>query len=66
MLVEVSSQSVCPQYFTYITKPSTNEVLGQVVIPSPPRNVELHLKVGLSIGVALPTVNTLHISIVNH
>ncbi|XP_014473476.1 PREDICTED: serine protease gd-like isoform X2 [Dinoponera quadriceps] len=55
MLVEVSGQSPCPQYFTYITDPSTNEIMGQVQIPSPPRNVELHLKVGLSIAVALPT-----------
>ncbi|EFN78256.1 hypothetical protein EAI_01589 [Harpegnathos saltator] len=29
--------------------------MGQVQIPSPPRNVELHLRVGLSIAVALPT-----------
>lgn len=64
-MVEVSGQSPCPEYFTYITDSSTNEVMGQVQIPSPPRNVELHLKVGLSIAVALPTVNILCIYIVN-
>ncbi|XP_014476198.1 PREDICTED: uncharacterized protein LOC106745259 [Dinoponera quadriceps] len=55
MLVEVSGQSPCPQYFTYINDPSTNQVIGQIMIPSPPKNVELLLKVGLSIAASLPS-----------
>lgn len=57
MLLQASGQqSPCSQYFTYISDPATNEVMGQIQIPSPPKNVELHLKVALSIAVALPTV----------
>ncbi|XP_072748640.1 serine protease gd isoform X1 [Anoplolepis gracilipes] len=48
-------QSSCSQYFTYIIEPTTNEVMGQIQISSPPKNVELHLKVALSIAVALST-----------
>ncbi|KMQ95494.1 serine protease gd [Lasius niger] len=56
MLLQASGQqSPCSQYFTYISDPATNEVMGQIQIPSPPKNVELHLKVALSIAVALPT-----------
>lgn len=66
ILVEVSGQTPCPQYFTYITNPSTNEVMGQIQIPSPPRNIELNLRVGLSIAVALPTVNMSCIPIINN
>ncbi|XP_032683410.1 serine protease gd-like [Odontomachus brunneus] len=44
ILVEASEQTPCPQYFTYIINPSTNEVMGQIQIPSPPRNVELNLR----------------------
>ncbi|XP_050459471.1 serine protease gd-like isoform X2 [Cataglyphis hispanica] len=55
-LLEVSGQqSPCSQYFTYITDPATNEMMGQIQIPNPPKNVELHLKVTLSIAVALST-----------
>ncbi|EFN68362.1 Serine protease gd [Camponotus floridanus] len=55
-LLEVSGQqSPCPEYFTYILDSATNQVMGQIQILSPPKNVELHLKVALSIGVALPT-----------
>lgn len=56
-LLEVSGQqSPCSQYFTYIIDPATNEMMGQIQIPTPPKNVELHLKVALSIAVALSTV----------
>ncbi|XP_029666346.1 serine protease gd-like isoform X1 [Formica exsecta] len=55
-LLEVSGQqSPCSQYFTYIIDPATNEMMGQIQIPTPPKNVELHLKVALSIAVALST-----------
>ncbi|XP_012221794.1 serine protease gd-like isoform X2 [Linepithema humile] len=55
MLLEVFGQSPCPQYFMYINDPITDEVMGQVQIPSPPKNVELHLRVALSIAVELPS-----------
>ncbi|GAB1861510.1 Serine protease gd [Camponotus japonicus] len=55
-LLKVSGQqSPCYEYFTYIFNPATSQVMGQIQIPSPPKNVELHLKVTLSIAVALPT-----------
>ncbi|EFN68359.1 Serine protease gd [Camponotus floridanus] len=55
-LLQVSGQqSSCHQYFTYIFDPATNQVMGQIQILSPPKNVELYLKVTLSIAVALPT-----------
>ncbi|EFN68358.1 Serine protease gd [Camponotus floridanus] len=55
-LLEVSGQqSPCLEYFTYIFDPATNQVMGQIQILSPPKNVELYLKVTLSIAVELPT-----------
>ncbi|GAB1861508.1 Serine protease gd [Camponotus japonicus] len=55
-LLEVSGQhSPCYEYFTYIIDPATRQWMGQIQIPSAPRNVELYLKVTLSIGVALST-----------
>ncbi|XP_014489298.1 PREDICTED: serine protease gd-like isoform X2 [Dinoponera quadriceps] len=44
MLMEVSGQSACLEYFTYIYDPSINEIVGQIQILSPPKNVELHLR----------------------
>lgn len=59
ILSEVSGQSSpCPQYFEYRTDPFTNEVRGYIQIPYPPRGIQLNLRVGLSIGVGLPSVNT--------
>ncbi|XP_029163174.1 serine protease gd-like isoform X2 [Nylanderia fulva] len=56
MLLQVlGQQSPCPEYFMYISDPATNEVMAQIQIPSPPKNVELHLKVALSIAVGLST-----------
>ncbi|GAB1861507.1 Serine protease gd [Camponotus japonicus] len=55
-LLEVSGQqSPCYEYFTYIFDPATRQVMGQIQIPSAPKNVELHLKVTLSIAIELPT-----------
>ncbi|XP_011630885.1 serine protease gd-like [Pogonomyrmex barbatus] len=47
--------SPCPQYFQYIMDPETNEVLGQIEIPSPPKNVQLHIRVIFKINTQLPT-----------
>ncbi|EZA54024.1 hypothetical protein DMN91_000272 [Ooceraea biroi] len=55
MPIRISGQSPCPEYFSYITDFTTDEVLGQIVIPSAPKNRALHIKVALSIAVALPT-----------
>lgn len=60
MLAKVFGQSPCPQYFAYARDPMTNEVVGQIQIPSPPKNVNLELKIELSIAVALPSVNIMH------
>lgn len=55
-LLQVSGQqSPCHEYFTYIFDPATSQVMGQIQILSPPKNVELYLKVTLSIAVELPT-----------
>lgn len=52
-------ESPCPQYFTYITKPGTNEKIGQIEIQSPPKIGEQHLKVTLNLAAELPSVNIL-------
>lgn len=49
-------QSPCPQYFRYIIKPGTDEMIGQIEIQSPPKVSKLHLKVGLKLTTELPTV----------
>jgi hypothetical protein len=57
MPIKISGQeSPCPQYFTYVSDLTTNEVMGQVKISSVPKNTVLHLKVALSLAVTLPTV----------
>lgn len=48
-------QSPCPQYFRYIIKPGTDEMIGQIEIQSPPKVSKLHLKVGLKLTTELPT-----------
>lgn len=40
--------SPCPEYFTYMSKPGTTDMLGQIEIPSPPENDEFHLIVALN------------------
>lgn len=50
-------ESPCPQYFTYIVKPGTDETIGRIEIQSPPKTGELHLKVVLSVAAELPTVS---------
>ncbi|KAL0106781.1 hypothetical protein PUN28_015379 [Cardiocondyla obscurior] len=47
--------SPCPEYFTYATKPGTDETIGQIEIQSPPKIGELHLKVALKLAAELPT-----------
>ncbi|XP_017875824.1 spermosin-like isoform X2 [Ceratina calcarata] len=54
-IAEVSGQSPCPNYFWYARDDGTNEIVGFVEIPSPPRGVTLDLSVSLSIAVALPS-----------
>jgi len=57
MPIKISGyKSPCPQYFTYVSNLTTNEVMGQVKISSAPKNTVLHLKVALSLAAVLPTV----------
>ncbi|XP_071653494.1 uncharacterized protein [Temnothorax longispinosus] len=35
-----------PEYYSYTGKPGTMEILGQIKIPSPPKNVPYNLRVG--------------------
>ncbi|XP_034183841.2 serine protease gd isoform X2 [Osmia lignaria lignaria] len=55
LIVQVTGQSPCPNYFRYIQDDHTNEVIGYIEIPSPPKGVALQLSVTLSIAVALPS-----------
>lgn len=55
MPIRIFAQSPCPQYFMYITDVTTGEVMGQIQIPRAPKNSVLHLKMTLSVAVALPT-----------
>ncbi|KOC62369.1 Serine protease gd [Habropoda laboriosa] len=48
-------QTPCPNYFRYVQDEETNNVIGFVEIPSPPKGISLHLSVGLSVAVALPS-----------
>lgn len=48
-------QSPCPNYFRYVREQDTNEVVGYIQIPSPPKGIALHLSAGMSIAVALPS-----------
>lgn len=47
-------QSPCPEFFRYIRNDDF-EPMGQVEIPSPLKNVALHLKIGLSVATSLPS-----------
>lgn len=58
--LEISGQSPCSQYFTYIKNPLINEVTGRIRISTPPKNVTLELRVEFGINVELPTVNIIH------
>ncbi|KAK2580271.1 hypothetical protein KPH14_012519 [Odynerus spinipes] len=49
-----AATSPCPQFFRY-TRNDVFEAMGQVEIPSPPKNVALHLKIGLSVATSLPS-----------
>ncbi|XP_043684570.1 serine protease gd-like [Vespula pensylvanica] len=44
----------CPEYFRYIRNDNF-ESMGQVEIPSPPRNMALHLKIELTVATSLPS-----------
>ncbi|KAL2720535.1 serine protease gd-like isoform X3 [Vespula squamosa] len=44
----------CPEYFRYIHNDNF-ESMGQVEIPSPPRNMALHLKIELTVATSLPS-----------
>lgn len=57
LFVGVVGQSPCSNYFRYIQDDVSNEVIGYIEIPFPPRGVILQLSVTLSIAVALPSVN---------
>jgi len=48
--------SPCPDRFTYIKKPGSDETIGQIEIRDPPiSNLEVHLKVDLKVATELPT-----------
>ncbi|CAK9810711.1 Serine protease gd [Anthophora quadrimaculata] len=56
LIVDVAGQqSPCPNYFWYVQDDTTNDVIGYIEIPSPPKGVALHISVSLSIAVALPS-----------
>ncbi|CAK9825560.1 Serine protease gd [Anthophora retusa] len=56
LIVDVTGQqSPCPNYFWYVQDDTTNDVIGYIEIPSPPKGVALHISVSLSIAVALPS-----------
>ncbi|KAL2734728.1 hypothetical protein V1477_013905 [Vespula maculifrons] len=46
--------SPCPRFFRYV-RSNIIETMGQVKIPSPPKNVPLHLKIKLTVAALLPT-----------
>ncbi|XP_039315599.1 limulus clotting factor C [Solenopsis invicta] len=48
-------KSPCPQYFTFISKPGTDEVMGQIKIPSPSKTGDLQLKIAFQMNVKLPS-----------
>ncbi|XP_066592848.1 serine protease gd-like [Prorops nasuta] len=48
-------RSPCPNYFNYMRDEDTGEILGQVQINNPAKETALHIKVTLSVAVALPT-----------
>ena len=50
-------QCQCPEYFRYFRNETTEEIMGTVEIPSPPRGVPLHLHVILNVATVLPTVS---------
>ncbi|XP_024939939.1 serine protease gd isoform X2 [Cephus cinctus] len=58
-LVQVISttvaQSPCPNYFYYYRDEKTNDLMGWISIPQPPKDVTLHLVVHFSIATAIPT-----------
>ncbi|XP_014605125.1 PREDICTED: serine protease gd-like [Polistes canadensis] len=47
-------QSPCPNYFRYFWN-NRREIIGQVIISSPPKNTDLHLKIELSLAALLPS-----------
>ena len=53
----IAGQSPCPNYFQYVMDEASNELIGYIEIPSPPKGVNLQLSVSLSVAVALPSVN---------
>lgn len=57
LFVGIVGQSPCSNYFRYIQDDVSNELIGYIEIPFPPRGVILQLSVTLSVAVALPSVN---------
>ncbi|XP_033299819.1 proclotting enzyme-like isoform X1 [Bombus bifarius] len=55
LFVGVVGQSPCSNYFRYIQDDVSNELIGYIEIPFPPRGVILQLSVTLSIAVVLPS-----------
>ncbi|KAI4477872.1 hypothetical protein M0804_012352 [Polistes exclamans] len=47
-------QSPCPNYFRYFWN-NRREIIGQVIISSPPKNTDLHLKIEFSLAALLPS-----------
>lgn len=53
------ARSPCPEYFRYMRNEATGEIWARIEIPRAPKNVALHIRVGLSIATTLPTVRIL-------
>ncbi|XP_043485625.1 serine protease gd-like [Polistes fuscatus] len=47
-------QSPCPNYFRYFWN-NRREIMGQVIIYSPPKHTDLHLKIEFSLAASLPS-----------
>ncbi|XP_039315591.1 serine protease gd isoform X2 [Solenopsis invicta] len=56
-------KSPCPQYFTFISKPGTDEVMGQIEIPSPSKTGDLQLKIAFQMNVKLPSEYVGHLEL---
>ncbi|XP_039315595.1 proclotting enzyme [Solenopsis invicta] len=56
-------KSPCPQYFTFISKPGTDEVMGQIEIQSPPKTGDLQLKIAFQINAELPSEYVGHLEL---
>ncbi|XP_043267089.1 serine protease gd-like isoform X2 [Venturia canescens] len=49
------ARSPCPQYFHYMKDEIDGKIWARIEVPRAPKNVALHLRVRLSVAIALPT-----------